>query len=67
MKTVDCPHCKGTGKVPKEDVKYGCYVDLFVGDVPDDSCVIDLNRRQDCVYGGKYVKKEDCEYWKPIL
>jgi len=43
--------------------KYGCHCDLEEGVNPDD-CVIDLGRKDDCVYARNGIKKEECPYWK---
>lgn len=44
---------------------HGCHVDLEEGNSPD-GCVIDQNRRQDCLYARKHERKEQCGYWRPI-
>ena len=49
-------------------IKYGCHCDLetLINPIPDD-CVMDTGNYQDCVYAEHGTKKEDCEYWKPII
>ena len=51
---------------PPSEVRYGCFCDLFAcepGTEPDD-CVIDQDRRQDCVLASRHKCKEACEYWR---
>jgi len=54
----------------QEPVAFGCHCDLEPGMKPD-GCVLDEGRPDDCVYArmGNYAlkKKEDCNYWKPIV
>jgi hypothetical protein len=45
--------------------KFGCHCDLEPHMEPD-SCVIDTNRREDCLYARGHATKEACEYWQPI-
>ena len=67
-KMIKCPYCGGTGELSKDNIVYGCHVDLcYSGDIPDPDCVIDLNRRQDCLLASRYVTKEECPEWRPIL
>ena len=40
--------------------EFACIVDNEHG---DPTCVIDLNDRDDCSFGRKYKKKEECPYW----
>lgn len=51
---------------PMRAAPHGCHCDLEEGQEPD-GCVIDQNRRQDCVYAGRHKRKEQCEYWQPIV
>lgn len=52
----------------KEKLKerWGCHCDLCDGEEPDE-CVIDIDRRNDCVYAQRGIKKEECEYWRKII
>ena len=48
------------------DCRYGCFCDLFSlnpGSEPD-GCVIDQDRRSDCIYANGLERKEQCKYWK---
>jgi len=45
---------------PNTYKEFVCIVDEEYG---DPSCVIDLNCTDDCGYGHKYNKKEDCPHW----
>lgn len=46
-------------------VKFGCHCDLEPGMKPD-GCLIDENRRDDCIYARRVERKEQCEYWQPV-
>lgn len=47
------------------ELRYGCHCDLEPHMTPDD-CVIDSGRYHDCVYAKPGMRKEQCEYWRPI-
>ena len=46
--------------------KYGCWVELncseHEGPFPD--CVIDQDRREDCIHANSGMEKKDCQYWR---
>lgn len=52
-----------------EYVRYGCHVDLGVGDKPD-GCVFDSGDIEDCINARRLSEqgkgKRDCGEWKPI-
>lgn len=48
-----------------DQVKYGCHVDLYDVEQPDD-CVIDSGRHHDCIYAKKGMRKEQCKYWRIV-
>ena len=48
-----------------DQVKYGCHVDLYDVEQPDD-CVIDSGRHNDCIYAKEGMRKEQCEYWRVV-
>jgi len=49
--------------------KFGCHVDLFDGNDPDD-CVLDHNKANDCAEAIILLKhgqgRDDCKHWKEI-
>ena len=49
-------------------VKYGCYLDLgcFDKDGPLPDCVLDFGNWDECMMAEPGMKKENCEYWKPV-
>lgn len=47
------------------ELKYGCYCDLKDHMEPD-GCVIDDGEIHNCVYAQEDMRKEQCEYWRPI-
>lgn len=51
--------------VEKVQLKYGCHCDLEPQMAPD-GCVIDTGEIKNCVYAKPDMRKEQCEYWKPI-
>ena len=50
--------------IEKEN-KYGCHCDLDVGQTPD-GCVIDEGKPWNCIYATKGIRKEQCEWWRPL-
>ena len=54
---------------PNKSVGFGCHCDLEPGQKPD-SCVLDIDRTQDCVYAGILLKngqgRNDCKYWRIV-
>jgi len=42
--------------------RWGCHCDLEPHQEPD-SCVIDLERHEDCIYAKGLKSKTECEYW----
>lgn len=51
---------------PPKDLNYGCFCDLWacVPGTKPDGCVIDQDRRQDCIYAKDHERKETCKYWQ---
>lgn len=48
-------------------LKYGCHIDLEPGMEPDATCVMENGEPlHHCIYAKKNMRKEQCEYWKPI-
>jgi len=49
------------------EIKYGCYCDIETMVEPKpDHCVIDRGDYADCIYANETMKKEECEYWRPV-
>jgi hypothetical protein len=49
----------------REGVKFGCHVELNVGELPDD-CVKDYGADGDCIYARRHRTREACKYWQPV-
>ena len=62
-----CGECKKAyqNELEKTQIKFGCHVDLFLGEFPDD-CVIDNDDHDDCTHARQGMKKEDCKFWYEI-
>ena len=48
----------------KPPAEYACHCDLEPHMEPD-GCVIDENKRGDCIYAKSIASKWECEYWQP--
>ena len=46
-------------------IKYGCHRDSDVGQSPG-GCVIDEKKPWNCIYAKEGIKKEQCEWWRPV-
>lgn len=55
-----------TDKIKEVKYGYGCHCDVDDGEQPMDDCVIDTGNIHDCIFAGKDIRKEQCEYWKII-
>lgn len=54
-----------SGSVALPEVKYGCHVDLAEGDEPD-GCVLDVREHDKCIFAKPGMRKEQCQWWRPI-
>lgn len=50
-------------------VKYGCHCDLesMNDGFEPDGCVMDAGEYNLCIYASEDGKKENCEYWRPVM
>ena len=46
--------------------RYGCHCELPPGEAPG-PCVIDLNQRQYCGHAMKGIRRDECQFWQPIV
>ena len=50
------------------DIEYGCYIDWAPGEKPDEICVLDEYRAEDCIEAMRLLEenktKWDCPYWR---
>ncbi len=46
--------------------RYGCHCELPPGEEPG-PCVIDLNQRQYCGHAMKGIRRDECQFWQPIV
>jgi hypothetical protein len=59
MNPVECPCCRGLGKVTDVDIEFGCYIDVKnSSDFPYLTCSPD--------YCNVNYNQDTCPYWRPL-
>lgn len=53
------------GRLEAGAMRYGCHCDLEP-DMEPDGCVIDEGALSMCIHAKPGMRKEQCEYWRPV-